>query len=85
MDCSPPGSSVHGSFQARILEWGAIAFSVYWHKEGEKKSSGHNRESRRRLVHTHSLDLGYRSFHIAMAKASLLNKAGQLDIHIEKE
>ena len=26
MDCSPPGSSVHGIFQARILEWGAIAF-----------------------------------------------------------
>ena len=28
MDCSLPGSSVHGSFQARILEWGAIASSV---------------------------------------------------------
>ena len=27
MDCSPPGSSVYGIFQARILEWGAIAFS----------------------------------------------------------
>ena len=27
MDCSPPGSSVHGIFQARLLEWGAIAFS----------------------------------------------------------
>ena len=27
MDCSRPGSSVHGIFQARILEWGAIAFS----------------------------------------------------------
>ena len=27
MDCSPPGSSVHGIFQARALEWGAIAFS----------------------------------------------------------
>ena len=26
-DCSLPGSSVHGIFQARILEWGAIAFS----------------------------------------------------------
>ena len=26
-DCSPPGSSIHGSFQARVLEWGAIAFS----------------------------------------------------------
>ena len=28
MDCSLPGSSVHGIFQARILEWGAIAFSM---------------------------------------------------------
>ena len=39
MNCSLPGSSVHGIFQARVLEWGAIAFSaiyiyrseiVYW-------------------------------------------------------
>ena len=29
MDCSLPGSSVHGIFQARVLEWGAIAFSKY--------------------------------------------------------
>ena len=28
MDCSPPGSSVRGIFQARVLEWGAIAFSL---------------------------------------------------------
>ena len=28
MDCSLPGSSIHGIFQARILEWGATAFSV---------------------------------------------------------
>ena len=27
MDCSPPGSSIFGIFQARVLEWGAIAFS----------------------------------------------------------
>ena len=27
MDCSAPGSSIHGIFQARVLEWGAIAFS----------------------------------------------------------
>ena len=27
-DCSPPGSSVHGILQARVLEWGAIAFST---------------------------------------------------------
>ena len=30
MDCSLPGSSVHGIFQARVLEWGAIAFSEAW-------------------------------------------------------
>ena len=33
MDCSLPGSSIHGIFQARVLEWGAIAFSghtSYW-------------------------------------------------------
>ena len=31
MDCSPPGSSIHGIFQARVLECGAIAFSnVFW-------------------------------------------------------
>jgi len=35
MDCSAPGSSIHGIFQARVLEWSAIAFSVkgyYWYK-----------------------------------------------------
>ena len=29
MDCSPPSSSIHGIFQARVLEWDAIAFSRY--------------------------------------------------------
>ena len=35
MDCILPGSSVHGIFQARVLDWGAIAFSevniLGWH------------------------------------------------------
>ena len=30
MDYSLPGSSIHGVFQARVLEWGAIAFSNAW-------------------------------------------------------
>ena len=30
MDCSLPGSSIHGIFQARVLEWGAVAFSEIW-------------------------------------------------------
>ena len=29
MDCSPPGSSIHGIFRERVLEWGATAFSTY--------------------------------------------------------
>ena len=29
MDCNLPGSSIHGIFQARVLEWGAIAFSTW--------------------------------------------------------
>ena len=37
MDCSPPGSSIHGIFQARVLEWGAIAAykEMYSHKQVE--------------------------------------------------
>ena len=29
MDCSQPGSSIHGIFQARVLEWGSIAFWIF--------------------------------------------------------
>ena len=36
MDCSPPGSSVHGIFQARVLEWVAIAFSSMMSLLGNK-------------------------------------------------
>ena len=32
MDSSLPGSSIHGIFQARVLEWGAIAFSYFKHR-----------------------------------------------------
>ena len=45
MDCSLPGSSIHGIFQARVLEWGAIAFSgvmprqgKFWQKVSKKNS-----------------------------------------------
>ena len=39
MDCSPPGSSVPGIFQARVLEWGAIAFSKYRELDVNKKET----------------------------------------------
>ena len=34
MDCSLPGSSIHGIFQARIVEWVAIPFSTFHSKMG---------------------------------------------------
>ena len=37
MDCSLPGSSIRGIFQARVLEWGAIAFSILMHRIGQKE------------------------------------------------
>ena len=49
IDCSPPGSSVHGIFQPRVLEWGAIAFSkpptkriqmIAWHFQAEEHTAG---------------------------------------------
>ena len=39
MDCSLPGSSVHGIFQARVLEWAAIAFSEDWGRHVQKHGS----------------------------------------------
>ena len=39
MDCSPPGSSIHGIFQARVLERGAIAFSTLITREMQIKTT----------------------------------------------
>ena len=55
MDCSLPGSSAHGIFQARVLEWVAIAFServpksplIHYHRTKDKeKVSQAGREKR---------------------------------------
>ena len=40
MDCSLPGSSIHGIFQARVLEWDAIAFSDNRHDYVSSLSQG---------------------------------------------
>ena len=43
MDCSLPGSSIHGILQARVLEWGAIVFSECNHKGPYKSEAGDQR------------------------------------------
>ena len=47
MDCSPPGSSVHGIFQARVLVWGAIAFA-------NAKPMGHCKSNAKGKVHSNT-------------------------------
>ena len=54
MDCSPPGSSIHGIFQARVVEWGAIAFFSYGHYRQNRPSKG----SPRKLTFTSKNGLG---------------------------
>ena len=49
MDCSPPGSSVHGIFQARVLEWGAVAFSDIWNLNNNKTNE-QTRQNENRLT-----------------------------------
>ena len=56
MDCSLPGSSIHGIFQARVLEWGAIALSAVDFKFLKDKIQGQIFESEQQLkiiLHPH--------------------------------
>ena len=58
MDCSPPGSSVYGIFQARVLEWVAIALSeVYAYITVNPKRTGAYLKRTRRRVHRKKLKL----------------------------
>ena len=51
MDCTPPGSSIHGIFQARVLKWGAIAFSRIF-LDASKMTQ--NRVALGNSIHTHT-------------------------------
>ena len=51
MDCSLPGSSDHGIFQARVLEWGAIVFSAMDMSLSKLQELVMDREAWRAAVH----------------------------------
>ena len=53
MDCSPPGSSVHRILQARVLEWGAIAFSgtIATHTQNLSKNMMSNEKKNPERLH----------------------------------
>ena len=61
MDCSPPGSSVHGIFEARILEWGAISSS--------RRSSRHRDWTRVSWVSCIGRRVLYHQYHLGRHKS----------------
>ena len=64
MDCSPPGSSIHRIFQARVLEWGAISFS-----RGSSQSRDQTRVSR--IVGRCFCSLNHQGFRVTKNQVSV--------------
>ena len=60
-DFSPPGSSVHGIFQARVLEWGAIAFSVIINASSQQRFSIRQTVRTEDVIITEYLGAGFSS------------------------
>ena len=59
MDCSLPGSSIHGILQARVLQWGAIAFIyiyIYIHTHTHTHTPTHTHRERARTFHLKARD-----------------------------
>ena len=78
VDCSPPGSSVHGISQARILEWVAISYS---RESSQPQNQTHDScvscIGRRILCHLQSIYLGVEFLGIQYAYAQLSYIPGQ--------
>ena len=75
MDCSLPGSSIHGIFQARVLEWGAIAFSHYngkWDNFSKVHRSLQKCFIRLRLICSYQMKLWIKIYHFLVSPPKLL-------------
>ena len=81
MDCSLPGSSVHGILQARILEWVAISFSksVSSGKVTDKMPRGHG------VFHLLGAELRFSSFPLSFSKNSQEKKTVKINESNEKK
>ena len=83
MDCSPPGFSVHGILQARILEWVAISFSISQMKI--ETTRHHGTPMRMVTVKVNSSKCGQRQGNIrAYALLARMHWAGQLSGQLNK-
>ena len=82
MDCSLPGSSIHGIFQARVLEWGAIAFSVTVYLELAKLKENKNTNLKR--YKGTSLVVQQLRICLAMQEMGVQSLVGELRSHMPR-
>ena len=71
MDCSQPGSSIHRIFQAKVLEWGAIAFSMRNHRSllnARFSPAGNQRDHQiQSMRNIQCMDVGFEEGHTVRA------------------
>ena len=76
IDCNPPGSSVHGILQGRILEWVAISFSSDLKREGEnsqRNAKPHGKEMFAELYRDNGIQSGFSSLGPAQSRSTTLD------------
>jgi len=72
MDCSPPGSSVHGVLQVRILEWVAISFETLHRKWIKRQSFTQLKDIAHHVERTNEQEIKKTIFIFGCAESSLL-------------
>ena len=82
MDCSPPGSSIHGIFQARVLEWAALSFSMYACIQMYAHTPTHMYVHTHRFTHMHASHVNTcMHAHMYIPLPTLTNICSQIHVH----
>ena len=84
MDCGLPGSSAHGIFQARVLEWVASAFSIKRVYKDRNIDQGNNIESPETHPHTLSFIKEARIYNEEKIVSSIIGAGNTGQLHVKE-